>query len=387
MAMGEVVTMGDFDRFSNHPILPMEQLEEFRTSWWQAPSMTAPLKIALLELCGFHDECLYSQVRFIKEHGDHDLHLFATERIKDRVQHFPGLDSSYFFPNEKLSLSQLLWLRRRLISEGFHKVVINSASGKNVRNFLLLPYPERLEFVGVIHDIQRLRKSFDQRLISRRIKKYFVLNDYLLHPCSRYRLGSFYPIFFPPVESQACPKREGELWVTIPGRIEARRRDYDLLFRTLKAHPVAKSTKFILLGGGSEKHGVGHEVRLRIEEMGLLDQFVMWENFVPVPTFHSYLAHSDYIMPLVSLQRNEGLRYNQQITGAFNLGIAYKIPFLMDSHFETFEDFRPNSVFYNEADLGEVLQNLTAPAPGRYYQEAKWSFEAQQERYWKLLQA
>ena len=363
------------------------QLEELEAIWWQAPPMGAPLKIALLELCGFHDECLYSQIRFIKEQGEHSLHLFATNRIRERVQHFQGLDDTYFFPNEKLSLSQLLWLRKRLISEGFHKVIINSASGKNVRNFLLLPYPKSLEFIGVIHDIQRLQKNFDQRLISRQIKKYFVLNDYLLHPSSRYRLGSFYPIFFPPVEKEACPKQEGELWITIPGRIEARRRDYDLLFRTLEAHPVEKSTKFILLGGGSEKHGVGHEVRLRIEEMGLLDQFVMWENFVPVPTFHSYLAHSDYIMPLVSLQRNEGLRYNQQITGAFNLGISYKIPFLMDSHFEKFEDFQPNAVFYNESNLGEVLQKLSVPDREQYYREAKWTFEAQQERYWKLLRA
>jgi hypothetical protein len=348
---------------------------------------------ALIELGGSHDECLYSQVRFLKASG-YTVHLICTANLEKQVSGFDGVDQFLYVDFEGASslqsITKLFRIRKHIIRHNIRQVIFNTAEGNLVRNLTLLPFPSYVTFSGIVHNGRKLLKSSSQAIISRRVKKYFVLNDYILPHVAgnnKQTVESFYPIFFPDFEKVGLPKAAGEIWVCIPGQVDHNRRDYTGLLQALKQQKPAAGIKFIVLGRDKNP---GRKLRELVEEAGLQEHFILFEEFIPNAVFHSYLAQSDVILPLVhpGLPKfDQYLKY--KITGAINLAFAYKKPLLSITQFSSIPDFDENSVFYSLDTLSETLHNLpeqlAALAP-KLYQNPKWEFTYQQQKYISFIE-
>lgn len=350
-------------------------------------------KAALIEIDDSHDECLYSQLLFLQKGGYHTT-LVCSEKLRPQVEGF-GADETLFyeFKNKKgrARMQELRRMRDTLAAEGIRTIIFNSAHGHLIRDFLFLRFPKDTRFFGTLHGINKLRGSFTQWLISRRIRHYFLLNDYLVQnlpmvPHQGLAFQSYYPMFFPVFPGgRVIDKPAGEFWVCIPGQVEYKRRDYETLVRTFAALPEKPDLKFLLLGKSDHAHGNGPELRQLIASLGVTDYFRFWPGFVDNATFHEYLQACDVVMPLIHPGNDGFEKYLvYQISGAYNLAFAYRKPLLMLEPFSRYSDFRENSLFYSLDDLGTALQQLpehTADLLPSLYRDPKWSFEAQQERY------
>ncbi|MCL1943756.1 MAG: glycosyltransferase family 4 protein [Candidatus Azobacteroides sp.] len=209
------------------------------------------MKTVIIEFGNSHDECLYSQLLFLKEKG-HEVTLVCSEELKKQVEPFSEADEIRFYPFYKKGFSRMMLLFklwRFLVKNNFDKIIFNKAQNKIVQNFLGFPFPKKTGFAGTIHNPKKLQTSLRQKLITRKIKKYFVLNDYLkeaVRPAG-FEVESYYPVFFPQVEVIPLSKEPDEVWICIPGPVDFNRRNYVSLFSALEQKVPDARIKFILL--------------------------------------------------------------------------------------------------------------------------------------------
>lgn len=259
------------------------------------------MNIALIEFSSSHDECLYSQIKFIKSKADTKLIYVCNETIKNRTSYENYIDDNYIIP-EKIKLKDLIKLRKHLLKHNIEKIIINTAQGNVVRNFVLLPWKRNIEFIGVHHNFEKFIKSFSQKIISFRIKKYFALNEYILKNMnhdviSKYKFGVFYPIYFQEFNKVNILKDENEIWICIPGAVQSHRRDYMLLLEYLKNNSIATNIKFIFLGKCNKNTEYGKLISDYINTNNLNNSIKIWYDFVDIDEFYTYLSMSDFIMP------------------------------------------------------------------------------------------
>lgn len=357
------------------------------------------LKAALIEIDGSHDECLYSQLLFLKQ-GGYTTTLICNEKLRSQVMEFDAADEKLFFPLDNQSkwqeLKDLWRIRQYIVRHNITTVIFNSAHASRVKYLTQMLFPRRFRFYGTLHGINKLKGSFTQKMISRKVKKYFVLNDYLLQnlgqlPHRGLQFSSYYPIFFPAFAGKPLvEKPANEYWIAIPGQVEYKRRDYETLVRAFAQLKDKTGYKFLLLGKSEHRHGNGPELRALIDELGVADYFVFWKDFLDNASFHAYLEQCDVMMPLIH-PGNDGFRKYlvYQITGMYNLAFAYRKPMLMLEDFSAYEDFKENAVFYTLDSLPEVLQHarekIAAIAP-QMYRQPKWSFDWQAKNYLDFLE-
>lgn len=342
------------------------------------------MKIALVELSESHEECMYSQVRFLKDAG-HQISLIVHPKIpvEDYISLVEDIELVDFDSILKLSAFSLqLQLVKKL--KHFDKVIFNTASSsKNLRNIVFFLNAYNTECIGVIHHVKKLNKSFTQSVISTKIKKYFTLSDALKEAIvlknKSLSLESFYPIFFPKFEKTDIYKKEDDVWICIPGRVFFDRRDYDFLIGKLRESPIPKNIKFIILGNINNHDGL--KLRQSIETHQMSDAFLIFEKFIPNDLFYNYLDQSDYIMPL--LQKQDKNYLDSKITGAFNLAFGFKKPLLFHEFYKSIPDLNANGISYNEHNFHSVLSAISNKTIGLplLYQDEKWTYKYQQRRY------
>lgn len=351
------------------------------------------MKVALLEIGTSHDECLYSQIKFIKSEKKYHLTLIANNVLADNIKNYDLVDKINLIDvGEGTSQLLNLWkLRNKLISEKFDKVIINTAQSGVVKNLMLMPFPKKIEFIGVLHNTKKLIKSFSQKLISRKIKKYFVLSDYLLEKSksiseTKFKFESFYPIYFPQHEKVDLKKLNSEIWIAIPGNIEFKRRDYLSLFDSIDKFGLNKNIKFILLGNINNGKEDSKIIKNKIQSMNLKESFVTFNSYVDIDTYYSYLEYSDFILPLIHIDPNKDTTYKYRISGAFNLAFGFKLPLIMENYFKEFDDFKDNSIFYSPDNMIEIINNIKI-SKTNVYTENKWDFEFQKHKYLKFIES
>lgn len=275
-----------------------------------------------------------------------------------------------------------------LKAQNFEKVVINTASGKKVRNFVWSSLSTSIDYYGVLHHLQKLRKSTTQGLINLRIKRYFFLAEYLSKSAKalkpRMQFQHFYAGFLPEeAGSKTIIKPEGEKWIVIPGQVEYKRRDYLALLRSLEGQKQS-NLRFILLGKSKHDYGDGVDLEARIKAQALQGQFKLWDDYVPADEFHQYLAQADYVLPLIHANHPSGSLYQQQISGAWNMATALKIPLLLEEGSPGCLDFADAALFYPPHGLNQIWKEKE-PRPRGFYQHKKWSFEQQMQAYCQFL--
>jgi hypothetical protein len=353
--------------------------------------MSRAKKIALVEMGGSHDECLYAQIRYLKADG-HEVTLICNSSLKSNVDYFDGLDQVHFI-ELRSGLKQWIDLRiiRKILKGGkFDRIVFNTAQGNVLKNFFLLPKLKNVQLFGVIHNLRKLGNSHSQKVITKYLEGYFVLNDYLITKVDvetrkSVNLNPLYTVFYPDYPSKEQKKAQNEVWVCIPGQVERSRRDYDSLFDSIQKAGVKEHIKLLFLGRCEHADGDGSYVKKRIAELGIENNVVLWDSFIETDEFYGMLKASDYILPLIHPQHDSYSLYEYQISGSFNLAFGFKKPLLMEESFSDYQDFRNTSIFYSVSNLMETVNSLGSTSQQTFYSDEKWDFDQLKQSYLKAL--
>ena len=156
--------------------------------------------IAIIESGGSHDEVILPQLSFLIEEGK-ELHLIIRRNHFLRTGPYdPRIHILLLEEEEKITdrIRNLRMIVRYLKNHSVGQAIVNTAQGAFVRDFTFLA-PRQLLLTGISHNPHKLNSSVTQKLISRRITKYFVLSDYILANVRKENpeltISAFYPVF------------------------------------------------------------------------------------------------------------------------------------------------------------------------------------------------
>ena len=318
-------------------------------------------KVAIIEIGGSHDECLLSQFHALKSRSCYVLFV-TTQEVYDRNSCFhPLIDELKIIQFTKKAWKDFLIMRSLnsfFLKEGFQKVILNTAQGAHIRN-LCLTAPKSVEFIGIIHTLKKFEGSFTQKIIHRKIKKYFVLNDYFVEriiPPKGIKVSSFYPLRFPHFET-TIEKKVGEKWITIIGGVENRRKDLAGSISLMKPL-IEKGFCFVFLGKSDFNHPDVIAFKSYLKDAGIEQNVQLFDTFVSAELFDAYLKQTDFIWPMVHPETPSAAEYfKNQISGAMNVSFAYKTPLLIHEEYKNkWKDFDDAIAYSLDNFKEQVLQ-------------------------------
>jgi hypothetical protein len=159
------------------------------------------------------------------------------------------------------------------------------------------------------------------------------------------------------------------------------------LLNAIGKNKIDTRIKFILLGSSNQTEEDGIALKNMISGLGLNEHFRLWDSFIGLEEFYSCIRESDYIMPLIHFNHQSFDIYRNQISGSFNLAFGFRLKLLMDERFNEYEDFKENSIFYRQENMFEIINNLKIPDDQNIYNEEKWGFDFQANKYLDLINA
>lgn len=344
------------------------------------------MTIAIVEVSESHEECIYSQASFLTNAG-YNIDLYIHPKINSQIEDYRNLFNNIMVVDfENTSFLKRVYLQKKILNKlsNYDKIIFNTASSsKIVRNLCLFLKFSKVECYGILHNVKKLKKSFTQKLISYKIKKYFVLSDHLKPTNSIVKIQSFYPIFFPKYKCEENIKKNN-IWITIPGRLDYNRRDYDFLFNNIKTLENIDNIKFVLLGKIDPKSNEGKNLYKKLNQLKILNNFILFNDFIDNVTFHNYIKKSDFILPLL-IKNKDYLNY--KITGSFNLAYAYKKILISNIFFSNIEDLSENSLFYDKESFNELILKISNGTVSKkeIYKKNKWNYNIQKKQYLGLI--
>ena len=345
-------------------------------------------KVLVVEFNNWHDECLYTACSFLRAEGC-SFSLVLNEKLEKRVgKEIYGDEEPVFLPFKGLGnmFSSFRKIRRMLKDGGYTHLYLNTAQGSVAWKFFLYGISSGIKVSGVIHNIAKLDGSFGQRVITRRIDHYVLLNDILLDSyrkrCKK-PVSVLYPVDYPEYASVAVDKPDNEVWIAVPGEMSLMRRDYNSII-----YPGAvydRNVKFIFLCNSHRSDG--EELLARIGEYSLNGNMVTFDKFVDNAVFFSYIKKCDYIMPLVCPSKEVYAKYlTDKISGTYNIAFAYRKVMLCPKEMAVYEDFSDTSLFYDETAVCDFVNSLKPmPDAQAFYKLKKWGREYRYESAKGLL--
>jgi len=315
--------------------------------------------IAILEIFESHHECIYSQVQFLKNH--YNIFLLCNENLREYVSHFDGLTDLKLV--DTYSVGFYCWLKKFLKRRAIKKVIINTATGKEVQGLVIKFLFSSIKFYGVLHNTHKLSNSNSQKIISLKVRKYFILAEYLyqqLNNNEKEKVCVFYPIYFPRLQELPIIPKCNDFWAVIPGGFDFKRRNYIGLLDELKKNYINPKLKIIILGKTSEKNADFVTFRNQLKKSGILPHFIFFNTYLSNPDFYSYLYNADIILPLIDTE-TKGRRYNYtnyQASGSFGLAFGLQIPMIIEEHFEKYREFKELSIIYKKGELLKEIHEL-----------------------------
>ncbi|MDC6384481.1 hypothetical protein D2V93_05815 [Flagellimonas taeanensis] len=353
-------------------------------------------KVALVEFNSYHDECLYSQIKFLTDSG-HTVTLVISEQIHERASEYVRLAEEVIIfqrssqKNLFKRIAFTLGLSRFFRKKMMETLIFNTASSRLEVILLSHLLKRKTKLFGILHNLKKVNHSFSQKLINKAIKKFFVLNDFLLDSVkledSSLKLGAFYPIFFPAYDSTAPAKPKEETWISIPGKLDFGRRDYFLVAKALEKTQAKSNLKILILGSTNVNDPKSQEFLDHIKTHDLQDNFITFDAFLDNDTFHDYIKKSDYILiPLDSVGDNYA---KYKIMGCYNQAFGYKKTLISPIGLEHIPDMESHSIFFNGADgLSEIFAKMSnGKSDKKEYVSKKWDFAEQKNSYITFLES
>jgi len=307
--------------------------------------------VLILEIGGSHIECVHTMLHLLHL-KQHKVFLACNEKLAASVIEKDKLAGLLLLPDDiskKQQFAVFFQLRKYIRQNNIGTMVINTIELTLIRDMLF--FLPKLNYVGIIHNAAKLERSFTvTKLIGRKVKKVFVLGNYLLQhvkPAPKFKTAIFFPVYFPPPVQQPVKKNEGDFWVAVPGVALNRRRDYAGLLDALKKYGALPSNLRFVFVGIYDLYDIVSE---EMETSAWWQQhFIIFKGFVDYNTFHSYMAKCDAVLPL--LRRDENDFYgDSRISGSFNLGLGYQLPFILPESYKANTDLYPYAVYYDNMD-------------------------------------
>jgi hypothetical protein len=295
-----------------------------------------------------------------------------------------------FTGNKWLDFQRMRQLNQFFKNQHVSAVVLNTAQGGHIRN-LCLTAPKSIPFYGIIHTIRKFEGSFTQQVIHRKVKKYLVLNDYFLDritPPKGCVIESFYPLRFPHFQTELPNKTSGEIWITVIGGVENRRKDLEGSLQ-LMALAAEQNVKFIFLGKSDAEKDEVRDFVTQINQKKIKNNVVLFDDFVSAEMFDAYLKQTDLIWPMVHPNTPSAQEYfRNQIPGAINVAFAYKIPLFIHTHYaETWLDLNNSSTYSLETFQSEMKHALEELNVRKKQMENNSKFDAavQEKKYTEFV--
>lgn len=341
--------------------------------------------VALVEIAGSHDECLFTQIVALKDRGC-DVVLVCTSDIRARNTHFEQWVDHYIELDFNKSAIGNLFLASRMMrlirQTGAEKVVFNTAQGGHVRNACLLTIMRRTNYIGIVHTTRKFEGSFTQKLINLKVKRYLFLSEFLMKKVGNQRgmiLDYFYPIRFP--SNQSHEKKEGKI-ITIIGGVENRRKDLDGFVEMIESMKN-DHVQFVFLGKSDKNNSDVAKFNQILREKELLNLVTQFDHFVAQEEFNRRVQESSAILPLVHPNTPSAEQYfKNQISGAMNVSFGYKVPLLIHEGYAFIEEMREASVYYSKENFrSKVIETNFEELSEKMNQNEKWQNEFQEKRY------
>lgn len=352
-------------------------------------------KAALIEFNAYHDECLYSQIRFLHSAG-YALTLVLSSQIRDRATEYLEIPKdviTFTHSHQKNFFSRIYFickLKRELKRRGIKTVIFNTASSRLEVILLSFLLKKRVSLFGTLHNLKKVNHSFSQKLINKYIKNYFVLNDFLEDSIEiedkSIRLKSFYPIFFPNYKKITIKKPAEDIWISIPGKLDFGRRDYYLIVEALQKLQSKSNLKILILGSTNSNNPKSREFIEFIQKNDFQENFMTFDSFLDNDAFHQYLKKSDYILIPLSVIGDNYAKH--KIMGCYNQAFGYQKTLISPIGLNHIPDLENQSILYDGAKgLSKVLEQISqGKGEKKEYLESKWSFEVQKNNYISFLE-
>jgi hypothetical protein len=309
--------------------------------------------IALVELGGSHAECMHLQIKALKDAG-YNVFLICNSSLFDNFPDKTVFTAWQLHQTGHSIASQIKNIRKVkkfLKKNKIDTVVFNTTEINIIRNLLIFPLFSK-NYVGIVHNGRYLEKSSSYKIVSKKVKKFFVLSAVIkdnLKLKHQVKIGVLYPVYYPEYRKVNMPaKKNEEIWITVPGAMSPNRKNLDLLLTSIENTALNKSIHIILLGAMPEE--LFPELVARISYLSKSNNITTFNAHVPNDVFHAYMKYADMIMPIINTE-NYG---THRISGSYNLAYGYKIPLYVDCEMKDYPDFKDIAVFYDKS------QNIAA---------------------------
>jgi len=317
--------------------------------------------LAFIEL-SHHTDSIHSHLLFLKDLFR--IHLVINEWALPYIATSIPLASVRTLKVSGRSALAVAWETNKILRDlGPKLAFFHTAQGSILRALCFL-LPRALPLMGLHHNPQKLIRyaSFSQSLISRRLKHYFVLADYIRENIGPrlspgIRVQDFYAVYAEkPAGFREIPRARA-LRVVVPGRVEQTRRDFFGLLSALEAKPLAEGVEIVVLGDGSK--GQGPQLRERLRALGLDPHFHFFEGFVSEDDMASTLASCDAVLPLLHPGMPQFELFEKyKASGTFNLAYRYKKPLLLHQSLAGLKTYQGLCVGYEMGTLVDTLNDL-----------------------------
>lgn len=354
--------------------------------------------VVIVELENSHDECLYSQVLFL-ESSPHKVsmilseHAYAsTKSFHFLCQHVEKVDLIHGFKNH--------WKTSKKIKQLFKSweadiLVLNTAQGSFVRDFCLFSLFYSKKIIGIIHTLKKLESSFTQKIISVKIKRYYLLSHILsdqLPEKKKKNIAVFYPMFFHhPILPQ--PFEKGCFNIVIPGGVESRRKDLEGWIKLIENNEIPGHWKMIFAGKSDQNNEGYKKLKKLVSKKKVESQFKFFDDFIDPEAYFKIIESAHVILPLIHPNTPSNEEYmTRQISGSFNLAYGFRIPLFIHEVFNDHEEFQEAAFFYtgdslfNELKKTDKNRSLLEEKRKNIRSFPLFQFEKQQSKYLKWIE-
>ena len=314
-------------------------------------------KILYVEISTAHTEIIKSFVDAMTP--EHEVRLLIHTQSLKRMQNLTS-KIQVIGLNEDNYLSEILKAKKEFQPD---LILLNSAQGRKVRDLCLRLLFDRTPIVGIHHNPENIYKSFTQKIIHWKIKKYIVLADFIKDflksklTNKKIQIASFYTLYFH--QGLRLSIEGKDKYIFIPGVLEQDRRDY-LGFVDMVKQNDAKldsKVKFVLLGNSKNHDGL--QIVEKIKSTGVESRFLFFDAYVEDEIMLGYVEKCLAIMPLM----HPGTRwfdkyFETKISGAYSLAFAFNKRLLMHEIFSGKKEFETHAVFYNAESLSDAILKL-----------------------------
>lgn len=314
-------------------------------------------KILYVEISTAHTEIIKSFVDAMTPENDVQLliHSQSLKRMQDVASKIQVIGL-----NEENYLSEILKAKKEFQPD---LILLNSAQGRKVRDLCLRLFFDRTPIVGVHHNPENIYKSFTQKIIHWKIKKYIVLADFIKDflktklKNKKIQIASFYPLSFQ--QGLRFGIEGKDRYILIPGVLEQDRRDYLGFVDMVKKNESTLNPKLKFVLMGNSKNHDGPQVVEKIKSLTLQSRFIFFDTYVEDEIMMGYVDKCLAIMPLM----HPGTRwfdkyFETKISGAYSLAFAFNKYLLMHEIFKGKKEFETHAVFYNTESLSDAILKL-----------------------------